>query len=114
MDFEKLMVYQKSKFFYNEIQENVLDINLIDKATKDQLRRAALSIALNIAEGCSRFSKADRRNFLVISRGSAYEVAAWFDLLKPGIIETEKIAEYKNTMEEISKMLFAMIKQLEK
>jgi four helix bundle protein len=114
MDFEKLNVYQKARTCFQDIQENVLDLNQIDKATKDQLRRAVMSIALNIAEGCSRFSKADRRNFLVISRGSAYEVAAIFDLLKPGILLTEKISEYKNSMEEISKMLFAMIKQLEK
>lgn len=114
MDFEKLHVYQKAKEVFLEIQESVLDLNQIDKSTKDQLRRASLSIALNIAEGCSRFSKADRRNFLVISRGSAYEVAAIFDLMKPGLITSEKISEFKNSMEEISKMLFAMIKQLEK
>ncbi len=46
----------------------------------DQLRRASASIVLNFAEGCGKSSLAERRRYLVIARGSAYEVAAAIDV----------------------------------
>ena len=45
-----------------------------------QLRRAALSIQLNIAEGNSRKSAIERRRFYEISRGSLIEIDTIFDL----------------------------------
>ena len=78
------------------------------------MRRAALSIQLNIAEGTSRFSKADRRNFYVIARGSAFECVAVLDfLLSINYINTETHINFYKQLEELSKMLFAMIKNLE-
>jgi four helix bundle protein len=71
-DFEKLTVYAKSKKFNKKIYE-FLKSSKSDRTTKDQLRRASFSIMLNIAEGSGRFSKADKRNFYIISRGSAFE-----------------------------------------
>ena len=47
----------------------------------DQLKRAALSIPLNIAEGSGKASTQDRTKYYVIARGSAMECAAICDVL---------------------------------
>ena len=45
-------------------------------ALRDQLERASVSIALNIAEGVGRRARADKAHFFAIARGSATECAA--------------------------------------
>jgi len=45
-----------------------------------QIRRAALSVHLNIAEGCSRKSEAERKRYFEVSRGSLIEVDAAIDI----------------------------------
>ena len=49
-------------------------------AMTQQIRRAALSVHLNIAEGCSRKSAAERRRFFEIARGSVIEVDTALDI----------------------------------
>ena len=111
-DFEKLNVYTKAKA-YNKKVTTTLQENSFDSITYNQLRRASFSIMLNIAEGTGRYTNPDKRNFYVIARGSAFECIAIFDYLKD--LEMVTVSFYKEVygdLEEISKMLFAMIKGL--
>jgi four helix bundle protein len=110
MDFKELIVYQKALTVYSELDSKVLSIKELDRNIKDQLRRASISIILNIAEGSSRFSYADRKNFLVISRGSAFECVAVLDIIASST--KQNFSEIESTLEEISKILFKMISTL--
>lgn len=112
-DFEKLEVYQKAKVFNREISGLIKSKKIPDTVTKNQLRRASLSIVLNIAEGTSRYSNADRKNFYVISRGSAFECVAILDVLKEEtVIYDHEYQSFYLKAEELSKMLFSMIRNL--
>ncbi len=111
-DFEKLEVYKKAKLFNFEIRNFILS-NRLDPTTKDQLRRASFSIVLNLAEGSGRFSKPDRRNFFVISRSSIFECVAILDILKDeNSIELELFQNFHQKADELSRILYAMIKNL--
>ena len=112
-DFQKLDVYQKAKEINKDITKTLAS-KTFDRVTNDQLRRASFSIMLNIAEGSSRFSKKDRRNFLVVSRGSAFECAAILEYLYESNELSQAIFnKYFAFLEEISKMLFSLIRKLE-
>jgi four helix bundle protein len=113
-DFEKLTVYLKAKEFNKKVNLFLSETSL-DRTTNDQLRRASFSIMLNIAEGSGRFTKPDKRNFYVISRGSVFECVAIFDFLKDlNLISNNDFDKFYAELEELSKMLFALIKQLSK
>jgi len=113
--FENLEVYQKSV----DLAERV--INLTDEFPKgyyfltDQLNRASLSIATNIAEGNGRFTKKDRRNFFIIARGSVQECIPLLEIAKrKQLISDVKLSDLFKQLEVISKMISGLINGLER
>ena len=79
----------------------------------DQLRRAAVSIPSNIAEGYGRNSKKDFSHFLSIARGSVFEVETQIRIaVMLELITSEQAQEALNLSTECSKILTAMIGKL--
>ena len=77
----KLNVYHSSKALVLECYKLTADFPANEKfAMVQQIRRAALSVNLNLAEGCSRKSKLERNRFFEIARGSVIEVDAAFEI----------------------------------
>jgi len=112
-DFENLNVYQKAREFRSKLFSTLSTKHKLDRTIQDQLKRAAISIVLNIAEGSGKFSKADKRNFYIIARGSTYEVVAIIDLLfDDGVIIEKERTDLYSDLETISKMLLGLINSL--
>jgi four helix bundle protein len=78
-----------------------------------QLRRASVSIPANIAEGYKRIGKPDKIRFYNIAQSSLEEVRYYLFLSKE-LGYMEDINQLKNLAEEVSKMLDAYIKQIQK
>lgn len=109
--FEKLAVYQKAIAFADATCRSTETWSRGYGFLSDQLNRAALSIAANIAEGNGRFTKPDRKNFFYIARGSDQECVP---LLEPGrrrsLFSTARHDELKRDLEEIARMLAGLIR----
>jgi len=78
-------------------------------ALRDQLERAASSVALNLAEGCGRRARRDRLHFFAIAQGSAAECAAGIDILRVlGQASRGDAARAKHTLTRIVQMLVGL------
>ena len=79
----------------------------------DQMRRAAVSIPSNIAEGQDRHTKKEFVQFLMIARGSKAELETQLLICeKVGYLKETDISEAMNLLTEIGKMLTSLINNL--
>jgi four helix bundle protein len=109
--YENLEVWQKSVDLSIRVYELMRDCR--DYGFKDQICRAAVSVASNIAEGMERDSKKETMHFLHIAKGSCAEVRTQLLIAsRIGYIDETAFAQLKNGAESISRMLHGLIKSL--
>jgi len=113
--FENLEVYQKAL----DLSEQIITVTETFPRgyyfLADQLNRAALSVATNLAEGNGRFTKSDRRNFFIIARGSAQECVPLLELgRRKGLLQDELHRDLRDQIEIIAKMISGLINGMDK
>jgi len=80
-------------------------------ALVQQIRRAAISVHLNLAEGCSRKSEAERKRFYEISRGSLIEIDTAIGVACDlGYVSFDELKRLGETIVKTFKILSGMIK----
>lgn len=114
-DFQTLDIWQKSHSLTLSIYEitakNFPNSELF--ALTSQLRRAASSIPMNIAEGCGRKSKKDFAHFIQIAIGSSSEVQYQLILAKDlKYINENTWQELTSCIIEIRKMMYSFANKL--
>ena len=81
LNHQKLDVYKFSKTFVLECYKLTKHLPAEERfGMISQIRRAALSVHLNIAEGASRKSENERKRYYEIARGSVIEIDAALDI----------------------------------
>lgn len=112
--FEKLDVWNCSKSFVIDIYETTNKFPEEEKyGLVSQMRRAAISIASNIAEGSSRGTKQDQARFYVIAYSSTIELLNQLIISHElGYIFNDRYNMHRREIEKITNMLNALRKSL--
>ena len=109
--FEDLDVWKKSCRLSVDVYQALKGAN--DYGLKDQMCRAAVSIASNIAEGSERHSKADFIRFLRMASGSAAELRTqMYIAAEIELIPKDAARDFIERSKSISQMLQALINSL--
>ena len=113
-NFEKLDVWQKAIDFADLVYSSTRDFPVEERfGLTNQMRRAAVSLSSNIAEGCSRISKTDFARFLEIATGSVFEVVSQaFIGRRQGFLDEDAFRAIYGSAEEQSRMLSGLRKSL--
>jgi four helix bundle protein len=82
-------------------------------ALTSQVRRCAVSMPSNFAEGNGRRSRSDYVRFLQISVGSLYELETQVEIAKNlGYVKTQAFDNLSGFMREIERMLSSLVRKL--
>lgn len=109
--YQKLIVWQKAMDMVQEVYRLTKLLPTDERySLTDQLRRAAVSVPSNIAEGQGRQHEKEYRQFLSIAKGSVCEVETQLIIcVRIEYLKTDQIDNALALCEEISKMLTVMI-----
>jgi four helix bundle protein len=111
MPFEDLAVWKRAVKLSVELYKELGDLR--DYGFRDQITRAGLSVASNIAEGMERESKADKMRVLRISKGSCGELRTQIHIgMQIGYINENTARRWIQETQEISAMLVGLTRSI--
>ena len=113
-NFEKLDVWHRAIAFADQVYAETRGFPADERfGLTNQMRRAAVSVSSNIAEGSSRSSKTDFARFVEISTGSLFEVVSQsFLARRQGFLTDAQLNTLYAAAEEQSKMHSGLRKSL--
>src|ERR1700747_177555 len=113
-NFEKLDVWQKAIDFADLVYNKTRPFPAEERfGLTNQLRRAAISVSSNIAEGSSRSSKTDFARFIEIAAGSVFEaVSQAFIARRQSLFSEDQFRTIYTDAEQLSRMLSRLRKSL--
>ncbi len=113
--YKKLEAYKLAKEFTIYVYSLLKAYPIYEQyAICDQLRRAAVSVPSNIAEGMGRMSVKERLHFLEISYASIMEVLCQLDIsLSLGYINEAQLSEAESLSTTLTKVMSGLRKSLE-
>lgn len=106
-NFERLTAWQKSRELVKAVYKATAFFPNSEKyALVDQLRRAAVSISSNLAEGSGRISTKEKIHFCEIAYGSLMEVMCQLILACDlGLLEEEYLTHLREQIDELSRLI---------
>ena len=113
-DFRRLRVWESARALAVDVNTLTRGFPRADRAVvAGQLRRAALSIPANIAEGCGKSSRSETLRFLQIASGSAAEMESHLVVATDlGYVDPRKSEPLINRAIAVQRMLRALIQNL--
>ncbi len=115
-NFEKLLVWQKSLSLADQIYRLTRSFPPEERfGLSSQMRRAAVSIRSNIAEGASRHSRVDYSRFVEIAAGSLFELVSQTTIARnQGLLTASEYTQIYASSLEILRMLAGLRSSLER
>ena len=114
-NYKELLVWKKSLELSVEAYHLTVSFHSDEKYNLvHQIRKCAVSIPSNIAEGAGRGTDKDFKRFLEIALGSCNELATQLTLSRLlGLINSESCAALSGLVSQVSNMILALIKKLD-
>lgn len=109
--FEKLDVWKKAIDLYEQVSLLSQAIHQRDQfSVGEQIRKAALSVSTNIAEGTGREGEKESKHFFNIAKGSVYEVVSLLWVMRTrNYLSEDKYGVLYAQCDEIARMLSGML-----
>lgn len=112
-DYKKLIVWQKALTLTIKVYKLTKKLPKEERfSLTDQLRRAAVSIPSNIAEGSGRMSVKEQAHFMSIALGSVYEVETQLIICtEVDYLSQDDVKDIFDLSSEVTRMLYSFIEK---